>query len=265
MFRKINLVILLLVSFGASAHNNVVVVPLGGDEADLLKRTVFVTGEGNSAHNGSDLVSALNFVSSQSPSENDPWVIELESGEFDIGSNQLLLSNGMNIRGSGKYASKIISSSGAIAAVRVESSSSSISELTIEKRSGNGFVISANANSNFNISNAHLFTNGVTAISSGIPFSGSVGSGMLNIFGTTIELENDIDLRALDTRQTVVMDSSRIEGLESGTSGVIELFTGTVTISNSFIEDETNLKSGAGTLVCRGISAPSQFYTSSCP
>lgn len=263
----INGVISVIVLFCVSsvyAHNKVVVVPLGGDVADLLERTVFVTGGDIDTHNGNDLIAALAFVNTKAPTTNNPWLIKLEPGRFDIGITQLSLTDGINIEGSGQGLSHILGATGQ-SIIYVDSQSTSISRLSVENTNGNGAVVSGHANSNFRILDSDIITNGIVAIQTSIPFSGAVGSGELDILGTTISVQSGLNIRALDTRQTVFVDSSRILGLESGTTGVFEIFVGTVTITNSFIEDETNVVSGAGTVVCRWIASPGAFYTNVCP
>lgn len=65
-------------------------------------RTVVVSPDGTPTQNGTALLSAMNTISNASPSAANPWLLKLEPGIYDMGSNALALKPYVDLEGSGE-------------------------------------------------------------------------------------------------------------------------------------------------------------------
>lgn len=92
---------LLFQALVSSAHNNVVVIPLLGDEQSKLQNVITVAKSGG---NFSDPVKAIDSISDAGQS--NPYIIVIAPGIYDIDS-PINLKPGVNILGSGKTATTI--------------------------------------------------------------------------------------------------------------------------------------------------------------
>lgn len=71
-------------------------------------RTVIVNSGGTPAANGANLVAALLSIGAPGPA--DPWLVKVEPGIFDLGGGQLVMRNFVDIEGSGRNSTFILSS-----------------------------------------------------------------------------------------------------------------------------------------------------------
>ncbi len=67
---------------------------------DLYERTVIVSPvPGDPVASGDQLINALKEIS---PSPSDPWLVKIEPGIFDLGTDSLVLAPGLEVEGSGE-------------------------------------------------------------------------------------------------------------------------------------------------------------------
>ncbi len=86
----------LITSFSLPAHNSVVVVPLGGDDAQSMANVVRVAKSGGDF---TSVVAALNSV--QNATETNPFLIFIGPGDYNLGTQSLSIPSFVNIVGSG--------------------------------------------------------------------------------------------------------------------------------------------------------------------
>ena len=143
-----NFIVICLFAFNiaASAHNNVVVIPLLGDESKPLQNVISVA-----VSNGdfTDPIAALASISDES--ENNPYLIVIGPGVYQL-SEQLVMREYINIVGSGKGITRLIGSvsdsfNGNSSALVVGAANTTLSSLTVENIDGeNGTSVGISCN-----------------------------------------------------------------------------------------------------------------------
>src|SRR5262249_14658675 len=71
--------------------------------------TLVVSPNGMPVENGTALLSAMNTISNASPSASNPWLLKLEPGNYDLGSQALTLISFVDLEGSGEGTTTISS------------------------------------------------------------------------------------------------------------------------------------------------------------
>ncbi|MEM9558363.1 MAG: hypothetical protein AAGC60_29185 [Acidobacteriota bacterium] len=96
-----------------------VAAPSFGQATPPYDRTIIVGGSGTDLVNGTNLLNAITaaLASPTPPSPTNPWLIKVEPGIFDLGSQVLEMQNFLDIEGSGRNAT-FIRSDGAAAVQR---------------------------------------------------------------------------------------------------------------------------------------------------
>lgn len=118
-----------------SAQNKVVVIPMAGDDVMLLANTVTVATENGDFD---DPVAALASITDASAI--NPYLLFIAPGVYELGSNQLIMKEYVEIAGSGQSATVLrgsVSGNAILAsAIVVGASNASIRDLTIENIDG---------------------------------------------------------------------------------------------------------------------------------
>ena len=99
----------LVMSFSLLAHNSVVVVPLGGDDAQSIANVVRVAKSGGDF---TSVVAALNSV--QSAAETNPYLIFIGPGDYNLGTQSLSIPSFVNIVGSGPEVTRLKGTVGSV-------------------------------------------------------------------------------------------------------------------------------------------------------
>ncbi len=154
---------LFLVPYSATAHNKVVVVPLLGESSSPIKNVVVVALENGDF---TSPVAAINSI--MDADANNPYLLAIAPGEYDLGATPLQMKPFVEITGSGVVATRLIGTIGsstddATAAVVAGASDSSLSNLAIvnTRTNSNSFGIYNGSVSNMEIKNVSIFiTNG---------------------------------------------------------------------------------------------------------
>lgn len=165
-----------------------------GPPGVTFARTVLVSPVGTAAQNGVALQAAVSSISGASPS--NPYLVRIEPGVYDLGSQFLLIPSSVDVEGSGVGVTKLISSG---SAVIILPAASELRNISVEGTAGgaiqtagrllNVYAKASGGNTNTAISagsSSESFTN-VTAVVSG---PGVVNRGM-QIYGN-ITLTNVI-------------------------------------------------------------------------
>ncbi len=215
-------------------------------------RTVFVGGGASEEANGQALLDAVEFVNTHFPSAVDPWLIKLEPGIYDVGASDVFIGNGVSLAGSGEGVTRI---TGSAVVISVQSDSASIADLTSET-TGIGFESEA------------LEVNGTLLVTDsrfvGVASTIDIDGGTVTFDGVTFDTPgaNDIDLLSVFAG-TVTVRESTLLGIETSDGVIRALGSSTLTITNSFIEDDTSAVAGMAT--CRGVATATGFLTATCP
>ena len=93
-------VLVLVLSWSASAWTDFYVIPVS-----RAKRTVLVRPQSTQTASGTALLNALDAITDASAT--NPYLIIIEPGVFDIGSNSLVMKEYVDIEGSGESVTKI--------------------------------------------------------------------------------------------------------------------------------------------------------------
>ncbi|HEX2913436.1 MAG TPA: right-handed parallel beta-helix repeat-containing protein [Chloroflexia bacterium] len=245
-----------------------------------LSHTIIVSPDGTPTENGTALLTAMTTISNSNPSASNPWLLKLEPGSYDLGSQSLTLKSYVDLEGSGEDTTTISSTvaSGAFpptAATLMAASNSEIRNLKVTNTSNAAVLLPAQA---INVKLTHLTTsatnsgsgdtfglvaiNGSTFTVKDSTLSGSAGSpdniGMLS-YGGTGTVQNStmtgnggsisIGLYILNsgvvTVQNSTMTASNATNAYGATNG------GTLTVQNSFLTSSGSVSSyglaGAGT------------------
>ena len=76
--------------------------------SNLYARTVIVSPVGSDAQNGNALLAALAGITG--PSSSSPWLLKIEPGRYDLGSQSLAMVEWVDIEGSGEWVTTITAS-----------------------------------------------------------------------------------------------------------------------------------------------------------
>lgn len=257
--------VLSLFSVGSSAQ--VVVIPLFGDEDSSG------TSVANTAHvaiSGGDYaspVNALNDIATWcgTPSANNPCLVKLAPGTYDVGSTAVVLPAHVGLRGAGQKLSTITGTVTSSGLLRLAGDNTTLADLTVVNDANaaniSAVTIGKNASgSNVNVKNWRLnnlraeANNGTTSTSSVFfPFGIDCSSGaMYNVFATAVA--NTGNARGIEFGcGTGSISGSDIMATTSGGTtriGLIKFHSGsTLTVRNSSFAGTTqSVKLDAGTI-----------------
>ncbi|HEX2909374.1 MAG TPA: hypothetical protein VH186_01105 [Chloroflexia bacterium] len=75
----------------------------GGKKVNLISmsRTIIVSPNGTPTENGTALLTAMTTISNSNPSVDNPWLLKLEPGNYDLGAGSLTLLPYVDLEGSG--------------------------------------------------------------------------------------------------------------------------------------------------------------------
>ena len=181
---RVNANIASLASNSSNIANNAGSIP-SLQSASLVRTIVVkpVIGGGglvDPVASGTALINAVAGITGSS-SANNRWLVKLETGVFDLGSQMLTLPDGVSLEGAGRGATMITSfiQSGTAprsATVKV-SGTSSISNLTVK-------------NTVIGVSNAAIAVSGATAVAKIYYVDASGGTAVLTESGATLKVYN---------------------------------------------------------------------------
>jgi len=98
-FRAFYVFAFLLLSSGASAQNRVVVIPMAGEDLQPLSNIVTVAKENGDFD---DPIAAMNSI--VDADENNPYLMVIAPGVYDLGSSSLSIKSWVQVAGSGPQA-----------------------------------------------------------------------------------------------------------------------------------------------------------------
>ncbi len=168
------------IALGASAHNKVVVVPLGGGEAQKLSNVVTVA---KSNGDFSEPIAALNSITDAS--ESNPYLIVIAPGVYTL-SGPLQMKEWVSIAGSGRYVTKL---TGAISTSNTDSSSAvvsgannaSLSDISVENTGGSEISIAIlSFDTSTILERVNALSSGGTSKSYGIRIDRNAASPIIN-------------------------------------------------------------------------------------
>lgn len=265
------------------------------DTLPTYARTIFVSGGGTSTANGTALFNALNGISGNSV--NSPYLLKLEPGIYDLGTNQLTMKSYVDIEGSGENTTFIQTVRGSAtatsaAAAILGAANAELRNLTVTNTSTSliamGFFASGSGgvmrlrNVTINVNNGQTTTYGIYVQSSAsvvaqqiqvtvTPLSNSAGTGVFAT-GSTIDFSDStikatasgsntlIGVQTNSSTATATLDSCTIiaTGATDTTKGVV-VNTGNVTVTNCILRAET---AGTRIVVETSASASSKLKVS---
>lgn len=91
-----------------AANENALTWNAQGAES-VFNHTIVVTATDDNIDNGNRLLSAMTTISNAVPTSQHPYMLELEPGSYDLGSNSLNLVRFMTLKGAGENKTNIIS------------------------------------------------------------------------------------------------------------------------------------------------------------
>ena len=261
-----------------AAQTKVVVIPLAGEDLKPLKNVISV-----SPSNGdfTSPVAALNSISNASAT--NPYLIVLGPGVYDLGSQQLVMKEYVELAGSGSNATFIRGTVSGIglasdAALVIGANNASIRDLTIENQASSGVaafsiwydsVVSSLANVEIKVDSpavqAGIIMTGssINIVNSKISILGTTGTPQYGIFaqnGSNLTFNSGfVDMTAGlnekygvflagDTSNVLVTDSQLDSSGGTNSYGLFAIAdTDTVRISNSRVTGLTNSIRGNST------------------
>lgn len=200
--------LLALLSAPVLAHNKVVVIPMAGDDVEVgihLDRTQIVGGSGTAQDNGTALIQALNFVKSQNPTADDPWLIKLEPGIYSLLFDDLTLTGHIHLKGAGYNVTEISSvgnTLGGASPTVVVSGDTSIMDVQISHNAFGGSAVLLAGPAKLTVQNSYLRK-----------VSGSVvnGAALLIDQGAKVDVSNSIISAEGPDVEAVFIESSELE------------------------------------------------------
>jgi hypothetical protein len=194
--------------------------PCGSNETALslvsLNRTIVVSSTGTPTENGTALLTAMDTISNSNPSVNNPWLLKLEPGNYDMGSKALVLKPYVDLEGSGE-GTTVISST-------IESGGSSITNGTL--------MMASNTEARFlKIVNGGTGSSFRTAI-----YTGDSSVTNVRVTHVTTDFYGSVTVGQglYAGGSTVTVQDSTINGAGAIASGVF-VTNGKVTIRNSIV------------------------------
>lgn len=94
------------------AQNELALNLFSTSTSPIFTRTIIVSPVGTPLQNGAGLLSAMSIISSSNPSANNPWLLKLEPGSYDLNNGSLTLLPYVDLEGSGEINTVIFSSIG---------------------------------------------------------------------------------------------------------------------------------------------------------
>ncbi|HEX2909373.1 MAG TPA: hypothetical protein VH186_01100 [Chloroflexia bacterium] len=96
----------------------------GGKKLSLISmsHTIVVSPNGTPAQNGTALFTAMTTISNSTPSVDNPWLLKLEPGNYDLGMRALSLKPFVDLEGSGEGTTVISSTAGGVAVITASNS-----------------------------------------------------------------------------------------------------------------------------------------------
>ena len=171
------------------AHNKVVVIPMAGDNVEVgihLDRTQVVGGSGTALQNGVALIQAINFVKSQSPSAASPWLIRLEPGTFNLGSQRIILTGFIHITGAGPTITEITSNTAPASSVNAIDirGDTEVSDIRISNTISSYDAVRVFSNAKVRFHNVHIHKQNPTGLN-GVGL-GIDGGGQVELIGSKV-------------------------------------------------------------------------------
>lgn len=206
--------------------------------------TVLVSAGPDSAVNGTNLLATLSLIGGLSPSATKPFLLKLEPGVYDLGSNLLNMLPYVQLEGSGEDATKITApgqpspNSGVINGAN----NTEVRYLTVESRAGNIFSTAIYAgngiNNTFKLNHITVQVNGDTTNGNGIGIYNNSGSPLID--SVTVSVANTATSGGaygiFNNASSAEIKNSRVQVQVGGTgTGIYVTNLSNVTVENSNI------------------------------
>lgn len=229
--------------------------PQGPKGDPTFTHTVVVTTTSDAVNNGNRLLSAMTTISNANPSPTNFYLLKLEPGNFDIGSNSLNLVWGVDLEGSGRDITIIISSAGSAASVTGGAinlaTHTSVRDLTVlNQGTANYFSAIYAGNNVYNsyLTDVTIFAEGPNPIEI---------YGLYIKMGSIIQVQNSVFTVSIDTPTS---NTSNIGIYNSGTLTVLgtNIFSGYGNTTSAIKTADGNTLIQQSTLVAYGARETNQ-------
>ena len=209
------------------------------DALPTYSRTIFVSGGGTDTANGTALFNALNGISGNSATS--PYLLKIEPGIYDLGTNQLTMKSYVDIEGSGENATFIKTVRGAgtatsAAAAIVGAANAELRNLTLTNTStsavGIGFF--STGSGPMRLRNVTLTTTNATTTTFGmyVQSSGSVVATQVQVTVTPSGNSAGIAVNAT-SGGSLALSSSTFKATGSGTNTLTGVQTNSSTATGT--------------------------------
>lgn len=216
----------------------------------------------NETQNGTAILTALNSITNASAS--NPYLLQIEPGVYDLGTNNLTMKPYVDLQGSGENVTQIsAAASGASSeATLIGSNNSEVRDLTVTNRGGAGYaqaiLAGAGINNSFKVNRVTINAGNGSTYSAGIfnnqgsPLIQNSTIAITSTATSTCYGINNSGNAALIINNRITVNcnannSSVSYGIYSNNSSVVSLQNNLINVSNSGVGDTYGIRNDGST------------------